>query len=92
MNGFKKCFDRFNSCMIVFSLYESCLCTMLQLDRSVFISTSNLAQLEFFKLAKDNFTQSGMDQAMDSPDIAGFFEEQAEIYVRDWILRFQARV
>ncbi|CAE7621699.1 unnamed protein product [Symbiodinium sp. CCMP2592] len=47
-------------------------------------------ELEFFKLAKANFLESNME--IDSPDVKDFFEEQAEIYVRDWIVRFEARV
>ena len=77
---------RFIQFMVVSSLFRLCLCTSR--DRSLFIS--NLAQLEFFKLAKDNFVESGME--IDSPDVKDFFEEQAEIYVRDWILRFEAGV
>ena len=59
----------------------------LSLKLPIFISI--LAQLEYFSFAKKNFVESGLNVAR--PDTEVFFAEQAELYLRDFIQRFEAQ-
>ncbi|OLP96949.1 hypothetical protein AK812_SmicGene20767 [Symbiodinium microadriaticum] len=49
--------------------------------------TRSKKELEYFSFAKKNFVESGLNVAR--PDTEVFFAEQAELYLRDFIQRFE---